>query len=187
MSENILILTSGGLDSTACIAYYLAQNKQAISCLFVDYGQLAVSNEFQAAKNISSFYNLPFHKIVISGLGKLSQGFINGRNALLLLTALTSFESSFGIISIGIHAGTNYIDCTPTFIYQLQHVVDLYCDGKVAIDAPFINWTKREIWEFCNENQVPVNLTYSCENGTSPVCGQCLSCNDIEILRNIRK
>lgn len=96
-------------------------------------------------------------------MGEFSDGFINGRNALLLLTALTSFKHSFGLISIGIHSGTNYVDCNTNFVNQLQNIFDLYCDGQLIIDAPFLNWTKPQIWNFCIEKGVPIHLTYSCE------------------------
>lgn len=70
-----------------------------------------------------------------------------------------------GLISIGIHSGTNYSDCSELFVDKLQNIFDLYCDGKISIDAPFLEWTKSDIWKFATENDVPIHLTYSCEKG----------------------
>jgi 7-cyano-7-deazaguanine synthase len=53
-----------------------------------------------------------------------------------------------------------------------------YTQGNVVLEAPFINWNKKMIYHYCKENNVPTDLTYSCENGTIPPCGKCNSCLD---------
>jgi 7-cyano-7-deazaguanine synthase len=46
------------------------------------------------------------------------------------------------------------------------------------LGAPFATWTKQDIIAYCRTRNVPVHLTYSCERGTEPPCGTCLSCKD---------
>ncbi len=104
-----------------------------------------------------------------------------GRNAFLLMTGLMEYREQSGLLVIGIHAGTNYLDCTHHFIRLMQSLFDLYCGGTIQIDAPFIEFTKSDIIALCKAYSVPLELTYSCELGEDQPCGGCLSCKDVEI------
>lgn len=153
-----------------------------MSGLFVNYGQLASLKEDSAVAAICHHYQIPLQRITVSGYANLSGGYVVGRNAFLLHAALMAFGHSAGIIALGIHSGTPYVDCTEGFLRHMQASFDLYADGRIRVDAPFIRWSKREIWEFCREAGVPVELTYSCENGLDQPCGTCASCQDLEAL-----
>jgi 7-cyano-7-deazaguanine synthase len=109
-------------------------------------------------------------------------GLTVGRNAFLLLTALMEFGATAPLIVTGIHKGTPYHDCSEAFVETMQGIFDSYTDGVTRIVAPFVHWTKREIWEFCKTNRVPLKLTYSCEAGGVKPCGHCLSCQDVQLL-----
>lgn len=172
---------SGGIDSTACLAFYLAQ-LFTVSTLFVDYGQISAKQESNAASSISNHYCVSLETIKVTGFREWSGGYIPGRNAFLLYTALLAFKQSTGLIGIGIHAGTTYQDCSEPFVQHMQASFDLYTDGRIRIGAPFLKWDKREIWDFCQSVKVPLELTYSCELGRNQPCGECLSCKDTETL-----
>ncbi|MBD2501887.1 7-cyano-7-deazaguanine synthase [Anabaena azotica] len=180
--KSTLLLLSGGIDSSACLHYYLNKGF-SVSALFIHYGQISASKEESAATNISKHYNIPIEKIKLTGFKKWAGGYIPGRNAFLLHTALMAFKENTGIISIGIHAGTNYNDCSERFIATMQSSFDIYTDGCIRIGVPFMKWDKRMIWDYCKLNQVPLEITYSCELGQEQPCGQCLSCKDLEALR----
>lgn len=175
------ILTSGGIDSTALIKYYIDLNYN-VSGLFVDYGQRSRKQEYLAVSKISKYYGIPFKKLKIEFKKDFGQGEIIGRNLFLLSIGLTEFNYQSGTIAIGIHNGTNYPDCTDQFISSTQTCFDFYKDGQIKIEAPFKNLEKPEIWRFCKENKIPIELTYSCENGVDKGCGHCLSCIDKKIL-----
>ena len=64
----------------------------------------------------------------------------------------------------------------------LAPIIDVYTDGEVKIDAPFLTWEKPAIYTYCIDKGIPIKLTYSCEAGTSPPCGKCTSCRDREAL-----
>jgi 7-cyano-7-deazaguanine synthase len=177
-----IVLLSGGLDSSACLSLLLDRGFAA-SALFIDYQQLSAAKEHRAAHRISSHYRVGLRKLTYRGLGTWSEGFIPARNALLLIGGLMAFRSETGVVAIGIHTGTSYTDCTPTFVRTMQLVFDLYTDGRVRISAPFLRWSKRQIWDYCRTNSVPVGLTYSCEMGRRQPCGGCNSCRDLEALR----
>lgn len=181
----VLVLASGGLDSTACIEYYSNRKNTLVEALFINYGQPALVEETKAVRAICQHYEINLKEVLISSSKKFGAGFVQGRNALLLNAALMFFEESTGIISIGIHAGTNYADCSQNFTVQMQHLFDLYTNGKIFIDAPFLSCSKAEIWSFCKQRNIPIHLTYSCEKGGEP-CGKCLSCMDLEVLHATR-
>src|SRR5882724_154489 len=178
---SVMVLSSGGMDSTACIALFARQGIP-LAGLFVDYGQSAVDAERRAALAVADHYSLRLHQTRWSGGMPKGAGLIRGRNAFLLLAGLMEVGASSGTIAIGLHAGTPYYDCSSTFISAMQVIFDGYADGAVRVSAPFLSWTKRQFWDFCRYERVPIALTHSCEEGPVP-CGRCLSCLDIEALR----
>jgi len=178
---NTLVLASGGIDSTAAIAVYLAKGF-AVEALFVDYGQAAAKCELSAISQIVRHYQIPLTAISCGGLGRYSVGLVRGRNAFLLQCGLMAFRGSAGVIAIGVHAGTGYADCSPEFIARMTQVFDLYSDGKVTIGTPFLHWDKANIITFCRAHEVPLELTYSCETGAPMPCGVCQTCKGLEEL-----
>jgi 7-cyano-7-deazaguanine synthase len=179
LARNVLVLLSGGIDSCACVSYYIAQGA-SVSALFVDYGQISSQREANAALKICKYYNIPLNKITVSGLKSWLGGYVPGRNAFLLYTGMMSFQDTTGTIALGIHAGTNYNDCSQEFIQTMQLSFDLYTDGCIRV--PFINLNKLGVWNYCKSENIPIELTYSCELGKEQPCGDCLSCKDLEIL-----
>lgn len=185
-NNNVMVLFSGGIDSTACVKYFL-NNKIIPIGLFVDYGQLAAQKEHFASKKIAEYFNIPFKRIVITNSKKFGNGLIMGRNAFLLTLGLMNFDFENGLIALGIHSGTNYKDCNSSFISKMQDIFDEYTDGRIIISAPFIEFVKPEIWHYCKQNKLPLDLTYSCELGKDQPCGECLSCKDLEELNGTKK
>ncbi|HTE54972.1 MAG TPA: 7-cyano-7-deazaguanine synthase [Kofleriaceae bacterium] len=177
MNGGTLVLLSGGIDSCATLALYLRRSS-AVSALFVDYGQAAAGQERAAVQRVAAHYDVALSMAECTGLGRLEAGYVRGRNALLLHMALASARFEIGQIAMGLHAGTPYADCSPTFVAEMQRGFDLYCDGQIRAVAPFIDQDKRGVVAFCREANVPMDLTYSCERGASPPCGTCLSCLD---------
>src|SRR5437016_4952826 len=121
----VLVLLSGGIDSSACAQFYLDLGCK-VSCLFVDYGQAAAKYEQAAAIAISAHYGIKLDRISCTGFPLSAEGFIQGRNAFLLSCALMAFGHSSGLVAIGVHSGTRYVDCKPSFIKEAQRVFDLY-------------------------------------------------------------
>ena len=136
----------------------------------------------KAAKAVTKYYDIPLSKLTWSGIHKKNVGIIHGRNAFLLVASLMEFPEVSGIMALGIHSGTLYPDCSPSFVRKMQSIFDMYTQGNIRIGTPFIKWTKRDIWSFCVSRQVPLHLTYSCERGFNQPCGKCLSCRDLEVL-----
>lgn len=178
-----LVLASGGIDSTACIKYYqdLGFNVRGF---FVDYGQRARQQEWTSVQRIAAFYNIKIESMAVQNPRRLPYGEIKGRNAFLIMSALLANPDFVGLISLGVHAGVPYYDCSKGFIEKINALVTDYSDGQIKIDAPFIDWDKKMIVSYCRDFEVPMHLTYSCENGDEP-CGNCLSCLDRSALNVI--
>ena len=121
-------------------------------------------------------------EVKLSGFVVPQGGYILARNIFFLSTALMCSKLSLGTIVIGIHVGTQYVDCTEHFLGLSRNIFDLYTDGRVVLGAPFITYTKKDIYEYCKQFNVPLGLTYSCELGLSQPCGKCATCKDLELL-----
>ena len=181
-SSEILVLLSGGLDSAACLKFYLDIGR-TVSAVFIDYKQAAANQEYCASNAIANYFNIKIKAISCNEMTLKKDGLINARNAFLLTTALMEAPSDTTTIVLGVHSGTNYNDCSPEFIDNMQTVYNAYAENTVQIAAPFIHWSKSDIWKYAIDNGVPVDLLYSCENGSQEPCGKCLSCLDMEVLK----
>ena len=172
-----VILLSGGIDSMACVNFYLQQGYD-ISCIFCNYGQPGAIPESIAASKIAKHFCIPLRIIETTNIPVPKSGEIMGRNALLVQQALCYKGYGTYKIILGIHDGTGYADCTKQFVDHMNRVIDCYANGTIILEAPFISWFKSEIVSYCKDNSLPVHLTYSCETGDVPPCGHCLSCVD---------
>ncbi len=176
IEPEILVLLSGGLDSCACIDFYKHMGRP-IAAMFIDYGQRAAKREKLAARNITNYYDINLQEIRISKVNKKEIGEIKYLNLFLLSTALMESSNSIRAIVLGIHAGTTYWDCELKFIKSMQNMI-LNKHNNIKILTPFINWHKTEIMQYVLDNNVPFDMTYSCEDGRAGGCGKCLSCID---------
>lgn len=179
--KSVIVLLSGGIDSTACINYYL-QEDLSPTALFINYGQAAMKKEYESAKKIATYYNIKLDTIRVDISNRFEKGEIKGRNAFFIIIALMKYIKFSGLISLGIHAGSPYYDTTEEFVCNMKTLMDNYTDGRVRIDIPFLYWQKPMIYEYCKKNKVPTNLTYSCELGKEHPCGECSSCLDRKAL-----
>ena len=175
------VLASGGIDSTACMAYYFQQGF-VVRPIFIDFGHPANSVERHHIGQIASHYGVALREIVLRGVGVNHVGEVTGRNAAFVAVALMSHPGMAGILSMGIHRGSPYYDCTPRFRDHMSTLLSESTNGQVQFDAPFIEVEKPGIVEYGREHALPFNLTYSCESGAMPPCGDCPSCKDRKAL-----
>lgn len=170
-----LVLASGGVDSSTLLWLSVQQRLEPVA-LFVDFGQPAAEAENNAIASICEGLNVPWRRVQYAG-SKFGAGEIRGRNAFLLHVALLEFPSDSGIVVLGIHSGTDYADCSPGFMEIMGRSYGRQTGGTIVATAPFLDWTKRDVYHLANELGVPIAQTYSCESSNSP-CGQCDSCTD---------
>lgn len=144
----------------------------------MQYGQQAGSKELVSVYAVSRYYEVPLSITRFDGkLVQRNYEFV-GRNALLVLLACSQASVTVSHVALGIHAGTPYYDCSPSFVRELQTVLDGYFSGTVTLEVPFLTWTKPEVYSYCSRNGLPVHLTYSCQRGDDVPCGSCPSCQD---------
>lgn len=173
---SILLLISGGIDSTALIDFYLRKNAK-FTCLHFQYGQPSGKSEGIAVDRITKYYKVDVRIINLEPRTAQRGDEFLCRNGLFVLTS-ASLVKAPAQIAIGTHTGSRYYDCTPSFLTDCQRLLDGYFGGTVGVVAPFINLTKPDIIKYCNEREVPLQLTYSCVRQDEPPCGECASCKD---------
>ena len=156
---DVLILFSGGIDSTACLNYFLKRNDK-INLLYFNYGQPHEQIERKAAMDVASFYNFGLNTINIDGCSVL-EGMIPGRNAFLLSLSLLKLPFKNGGIAIGIHDHSIYSDCSESFLNLMQNIFNIYYDGSIKILAPFLHWDKGDIIAYAKSEKIPLELVYS--------------------------
>jgi 7-cyano-7-deazaguanine synthase len=177
----VCVLASGGIDSAACINFYLSRHYKVLP-LFVRYGQPACAAENRSVRAVCKHFGLRLRIVSVTGFSGLRGGELCGRNLFLVSAAMMATQGSTNIISLGVHAGTRYFDCSEDFARKTESMISAYTDGRVTFGAPFLDWAKQDVFKYCMESDVPVGITWSCEASSKKPCGTCLSCRDRERL-----
>ncbi|OGT35689.1 MAG: 7-cyano-7-deazaguanine synthase QueC [Gammaproteobacteria bacterium RIFCSPHIGHO2_12_FULL_37_14] len=203
--KKAVVLLSGGLDSTTCLA--IAKN-QGYSCyaLSFDYGQKHRA-ELEAARNIARKFHAERHEIVSLSIGSLGGSaltdksidvpnymssneipvtYVPARNTVFLSIALGWAEIlEAEAIFIGVTAVdySGYPDCRPEYIAAFQNLANLATkvgvEGQqIKIEAPLIKLSKAEIIQAGHELNIDYSFTVSCykANTDGEACGECDSC-----------
>lgn len=202
--KKALILFSGGLDSTTCLAYAKSKGFHCYAISF-NYGQRH-SAELDAAKKIAAFFDVQ-HSIVDLPISQLSGSavtdktvpvpdysgnheipvtYVPARNTIFLSFALGWAEVlEADDIFIGVSAVdySGYPDCRPEYIEAFQKVAKLATktgveEGKIKIHAPLIHLSKAETIQLGLSLGVNYQMTVSCYRLTDDgkACGKCDSC-----------
>ena len=192
MKKTAVILLSGGLDSTTCVAIAKAQGFEPYG-LTINYGQKHIF-ELEAAKSIASYFDIKNHSIIDINLGSfegssltsktmkvpknrsadvndIPSTYVPARNTVLLSIALARAETinSFDIF-IGVNAldYSGYPDCRPEFISEFEKLANLATKeavekkGHYKIHTPLISLSKSEIIQKGIALNVDYSMTSSC-------------------------
>jgi 7-cyano-7-deazaguanine synthase len=171
-----IVLLSGGIDSAAC-AHLLKAQGMTVEGVFLDYGQPAALREHVGARAIAEHLGISLFVITSRGPAKLGPGEVTGRNAFLIFSSMVLGPRREGILAIGIHSGTAYYDCSTAFMKAIGALVAEHTDGALTLLAPFLEWNKKQVFDYFTTAALPIDLTYSCEAGNE-VCAVCNSCKD---------
>ena len=183
-NEDLLVLASGGIDSTTLL-HLAVQQQLSPGALFVDYGQAAAEAEFESMQKVCATLDVPWRRVKFGG-SRFGAGEIRGRNAFLLHVALLEFPSDAGVVAIGIHAGTGYPDCSPEFMTFMNQSYEFHTGGRIGVEAPFLHWAKQDVYRLFSGLSIPSEYTHSCE-ASNVACGRCRSCLDRNILEDKEK
>ena len=194
----VLVLHSGGLDSTLCLAMAVDAKFEVVS-LGIDYGQRH-RIELEYAKNQCRRLNverrvlrvewdkpereIPVGRSIEEMRSGVSPAFLPGRNAVFM--TLASAEA-VGIGADEVWIGVNsvdfsgYPDCRPEFIEAFKVMIDAAIPNGPKFFAPLLAMSKPEIAAEALRLDILPGDTWSCyqpaftPNGISP-CGKCDAC-----------
>lgn len=168
------VLLSGGVDSAVVLAL-LASDGRDVTTVWIDYGQPAAAGEREASKAIASRYGAAWIELGVAGLVPPAVGEFPGRNDLLV--ALAAAAAPGRSVAIGVHAGTGYADCSPSWAEAWQELLTVQHHGAAQLLAPLAGLAKAQVYALARQMGVPTVLTHSCEASAVP-CGRCSSCAD---------
>lgn len=190
--KNAIILLSGGLDSTTCLAVAKHENFILHAVTF-DYGQRH-KFEIEASKKIAAFFGASSHRIIsidpapLQGSALTSGNiavpknrdmeleknipvtYVPARNIIFLSYALAIAENlPARDIFIGVNAVdfSGYPDCTPEFIRAFKKMADAGTrlgveDSPLNIHTPLLNLDKKGIIELGLSLEVDYSMTHTC-------------------------
>ena len=160
--EKILLLFSGGADSTLLLKLAEKMNREVFA-IMIFYGQLH-REELDIARKYCTLNKVPFKEVAISGLsaqsaltgsgerGKyegVSEWHVPGRNTMFLSIALSEAESR-GITEIWYGPDWSdrehlFPDCYQEYIYRMNQVFEVAGVRPVKIYAPTLGMTKEMV------------------------------------------
>jgi 7-cyano-7-deazaguanine synthase len=174
------VLMGGGVDSTALVPLLLKEGF-VVRGIHFDYGQPAARLERRAAGFVSEHYGIKLeHARLYPHISNDDRAY-RLRNASLILAGVQSVRSPC-VLAIGIHDGTGFYDCSFPFFEKVRGLLAEYSGGSIRLIAPWLKMSKGEIILWARRQRVPLTKTYSCQAGTDPPCGRCLSCQDRDAL-----
>lgn len=187
MNNKILVLASGGLDSSVVLALYKYMNYD-ITVMYFDYGNLNSKAEKEALMKLCKKLNITKIEDVKLNINWSSGGclvednedmYIEMRNLIFLSNAI-SYAQAKGIksIAVGFIGGEgDYDDTTEQFLYDLN-TLSINTTG-ILIKAPLKLYNKSEVYKLGLKFGVNLKNTYSCNKGQGKPCGKCYDCKDL--------
>lgn len=199
MSETVVVIYSGGMDSFTLLHLARARGHQ-VHALSFDYGQRHV-RELGCARNVCEDAGIPHKVIDIRALGEVMAGsaltadvdvpeghyeeesmkatVVPNRN-MILLSLATGYAVTAGASAVwyGAHGGDHaiYPDCRPEFVEKMDAVCRVANYEPVAIEAPFMDMDKSAILAEGLKLNLDYSQTWTCYNGRDKACGRCGSC-----------
>lgn len=204
--KKAVILLSGGIDSTTCLALAKSQGFECYALSF-NYGQRH-NIELAAAKKIAAHFAVKKHQIIQISYGELGGSaltefeiqvpeyqaseqipvtYVPARNTVFLAMALgfaETLDASDIFIGVSSIDYSHYPDCRPEYIEAFQQLAALATKAgvngnAVHINSPLINLTKSDTIKLGTSLGVDYAMTISCYQATADglACGTCDSCH----------
>lgn len=203
MKKKLIVLLSGGLDSTTLL-HLLHHSGHDVEALSFNYGQKH-KRELEYAKRTTAKLGIKHTVFAIdqifaqfgsdSSLLDANVAVPEGHYADITMRAtvvpnrnmiLLSLATGYAIanklngVAYASHTGdhTVYRDCTPEFFNPLKTAVENADWHPQTLYAPFINISKSDIAAIGNWLGISWEDTYSCYNGGETQCGVCGTCTE---------
>ncbi|MCB9857777.1 MAG: 7-cyano-7-deazaguanine synthase QueC [Phycisphaerales bacterium] len=196
---NVVLLHSGGLDSTVLL-YHLRRQGHGVRSLSVDYGQRH-ARELAAAQSICDATGVEHRAVDLGSIAPLLAGsaltdavpvpqaaydletmkttVVPNRNMILISIATAwAVSLKYDAVAYAAHGGDHeiYPDCRPEFAAAMDRAMQL-CDWHaVRLDPAFVGNSKADLVRLGDELGVPFEQTWSCYLGGEAHCGACGTC-----------
>ena len=200
-----VVLLSGGLDSTVCMALACAEHAEVLALSF-DYGQrhrveldaaAAIAEHFGAEPLIVSLDASAWGGSALTdasidvpdaadsgGEHEIPVTYVPARNLIFLSLAMGIAEARRAkAIYIGVNAldYSGYPDCRPEFVEAMRVVAMIGqkrgLEGRpVQLRTPLVELTKAQIVRLGVDLGAPLELSWSCYRGGPRSCGDCDAC-----------
>tara|TARA_B110000211_G_scaffold73090_1_gene84880 strand:+ start:1737 stop:2393 length:657 start_codon:yes stop_codon:yes gene_type:complete len=201
MSNKVVVIFSGGMDSFTVLNRALKDGKEVYALTF-DYGQKHVK-EIACASKACEQLGVTHKVIDISAINQLLAGssltddieipeghyeadnmkstVVPNRNMILLSLAVgyaVSVKASQ--VYYGAHSGDHaiYPDCRPEFVMKMNDVCQIANYEAVEIFSPYLNDTKSDILTDGLKMGLSYENTWTCYNGREKACGKCGACQE---------
>lgn len=198
MSRRVLVLHSGGMDSTTCLYAAKAAGDDVVS-LGVDYGQrlavellfaqrhceaLGVERDVIKVQWSKPERTIPVKRAVEEMRSSISTAFLPGRNVLFLsLAAAHAAGIGANVVQIGLNCVdfSGYPDCTEEFFESYKSMLSIASPDGPKLEAPLLKMSKREIANLARTHGLGRDDTWSCYRpalvgGSVAPCGVCDAC-----------
>lgn len=201
-NERVLVVFSGGQDSTTCLYWAKRRFKEVYALSFL-YGQKH-EKEVDLAREIARKAGVRFEVLDMPLIGQLGHNsltdtsmvmdteqpeggvpntFVPGRNLFFLsIAAVYARERGIQHIVTGVSQTdfSGYPDCRDAFIKSLNVTLNLAMDEQFVLHTPLMWIDKAETWALADELgvlDIIRNETLTCYNGIpGDGCGHCPAC-----------
>ena len=203
MTKAVMLLASGGLDSTT-VAFGLKERGFDVRPLFFDYGQHCVETEWRLVNEVLPANMKRPERINLSDLflGSKSRLIVEADlwkddvrdddlyipyRTFVFFAAAAARAQTIGILEV--YTGfinSNHakeIDCTAEFMNKLDGLTQDI--GPVRFVSPFRYSSKAEVASEAIRLGVPIGRTFSCQASSKLPCGACPNC--VERLGALRR
>jgi len=203
MNDKVLVVLSGGQDSTTCLYWAMDRfGAENVSSITFDYGQRH-RIELACAAEIADFTGIPNVVLPIDTFAALGgdaltvadiavqsavneetglpNTFVPGRNLIFLtFAAAYAYQRKITHLVTGV-AQTDYSgypDCRAETMESLQSAIRLGMESDIQIHTPLMFLSKKETVQLAQDlGALPaMGLTHTCYNGERPPCGRCPAC-----------
>ena len=194
--KKIVVLNSGGFDSTTLLAELASTEECEIHSLYFDYGQPNYPYDSKCAKENAEKLGAIHHEIFLpkitwtkntfynTSINEYKTQYLEMRNVIFISYALSLAEGvGAEAIYMAILANGQYKDTNPEFIVKMR---DLCETLGVKFETPYAELVKQQLYPFAKIAGVGKSLPFiSCDtpNNGNP-CGKCLDCECISEYTN---